>query len=445
MTARAAEPPSLAGGGPARFFYGWVVVAAMAAAGALSMALGALNFGLFVRPMGDELGFGRSVFGWAQSARQAGSAVTAPVVGTLLDRFGARILLAVAGATAGAAALVVGLIDQGWQLVLLFTLMGVVSLNGPGALVTTVPVTRWFVRSRGRALAFATIGTPLGGLLFVPLTQILIDLYGWRTAWMILGVVGAGLIVPLALILVRRQPEDLGLLPDGRRESIPTRPPGSDQTTRRASAWRVDERSWTRAEALRSGTFWRLVIVFSMVMLAQNSVGVHRIPDFTDRGFDPRLISYATALDAGAAGLSSFLSGLLTQRLPARLIGAVGFLLLAVAASLTILADSPVLMFVAMITFGLGIGVGLLMQSYLWAEYFGRQHLGAIRGAVMPITLLVGGTGAPLAGYVRDATGSYLVVWQAAVAMMLLGAVLLLLTPAPRPPGQTTRAETGLS
>jgi MFS family permease len=73
-----------------RFFYGWVVVAVMAAVGALSMALGSLNFGLFVRPMGDELGLGRSIFGWAQSARQAGSAATAPLVGALLDRFGAR-------------------------------------------------------------------------------------------------------------------------------------------------------------------------------------------------------------------------------------------------------------------------------------------------------------------------------------------------------------------
>ena len=428
---------------PPRFFYGWVVVAVMATTGALSMALGALNFGLFVRPMGDDLGIGRSVFGWAQSARQAGSAVTAPVVGTLLDRFGARVLLAVAGASAGVAALALGLIDQGWQLVALFTLMGVVSLNGPGALVTTVPVTRWFVRSRGRALAFATIGTPLGGLIFVPLTQVLIDLYGWRSAWMILGAVGGGLIVPLALIFVRRQPEDLGLPPDGRREPVGPCQSEPNRGARRAPALRADELSWTRAEALRSGTFWRLVIVFCTVMLAQNSVGVHRIPDFTDRGFDPRLISYATALDAGAAGLSSFASGLLTQRLPARLIGAIGFLLLALASCLTILADSTILMFVAMITFGLGIGVGLLMQSYLWAEYFGRQHLGAIRGTVMPIILLVGGTGAPLAGYVRDATGSYLVVWQAAVALMLLGAVLLMLTPPPRPSSQPRRAEAG--
>jgi hypothetical protein len=61
-----------------RLFYGWVIVAVMAAVGALSMALGSLNFGLFVKPMGDELGIGRAIFGWAQSTRQVASAVTAP-------------------------------------------------------------------------------------------------------------------------------------------------------------------------------------------------------------------------------------------------------------------------------------------------------------------------------------------------------------------------------
>jgi sugar phosphate permease len=410
-----------------------VIVAAMGTIGALSMALGTLNFGLFVRPMGDDLGFGRSVFGWAQSARQAGSAVTAPVVGTLIDRFGARLLLVGAAVVTGLALIGLGFSTEAWQLVALFTVMGLVSMSGPGALVTSVPVTKWFVRNRGRALAFASIGTPLGGLVFVPLTQVLIDQFGWRWAWIILAIIGAGSIVPLALLFVRRQPEDLGLLPDG-GAGRPRAAPSANASQRRREGSRPDERSWTRQEARRSGTFWRLVFVFSMVQLATNSVGVHRIPDFTDRGFDPRLIALATALDAGCAGLSSFSSGLLVQRFPPRLIGAGGFLLLALASGLTILASSTPAMFLAMMTFGLGIGVGLLLQSFIWADYFGRQHLGSIRGAVTPITLLVGGIGAPLSGYVRDLTGSYLAVWQAAIGMMLLGALILGTTRPPRPP-----------
>ena len=405
----------------------------MATVGALSMALGSLNFGLFVKPMGDDLEIGRAVFGWAQSARQATSAATAPVVGGLIDRFGVRVLLATAALMTGAALAGLSLISDGWQLVGLFGLMGLVGMSGPGALVTSVPVTKWFVRERGRALSFMSLGIPFGGLLFMPLTQLLIDGFGWRTAWVLLAALGAGLIVPLSLLFVRRQPEDMGLRPDG---DPPFHRAGGVATAERHPALEPlpsadPERSWTRAEALRSPTFWRLVFVFSMVMLATSSVGFHRIPAFMDRGLDPRLISIATALDASAAGLSTFAMGLLTRRVPTRYLGAGGFMLLAAASLLTIWAADHVTVFVSMIAFGLGIGTMMLMQNYLWADYFGREHLGSIRGAVTPITLLFGGIGAPIAGYVRDATGSYDPIWLPSTGLMILGAIVLALTPAP--------------
>ncbi|MBI2938818.1 MAG: MFS transporter [Chloroflexi bacterium] len=417
----------------APLFYGWVIVAVMATVGALCMALGSLNFGLFVKPMGDELGIGRSVFGWAQSARQVASAVTAPVVGGLIDRFGSRVLLTTAAVITGGAVFCLAFVSEGWQLVVLFALMGVVGMNGPGALVTSVPVTKWFVRNRGKAFSFMSLGIPVGGLIFVPLSQVFIDTVGWRNAWILLAVVGAGLIVPLSLIFVRRQPEDLGLLPDGG-------PPTPKPTVGTGHAGQMpappvsyEEHSWTRTEALHSATFWRLVFVFSVVGLATSSVALHRIPSFMDRGLDPRLVSYATALDAAAAGLSTFAMGLMTQRIPARFIGAGGFVMLTLASALTIVADNYAIMFLSMITFGLGIGTLMLTQNYLWADYFGRRHLGSIRGAVMPATLLFGGAGAPLAGYIRDFTGSYTLTWLAATVLMALGAVVMALTPPPRP------------
>ena len=79
-----------------RFFYGWIIVAVMGASGAVSMAMGSLNFGLFIKPMGDDLGIGRASFGWAQTARQSASSITSPVIGWLIDRFGSRVMLPVA-------------------------------------------------------------------------------------------------------------------------------------------------------------------------------------------------------------------------------------------------------------------------------------------------------------------------------------------------------------
>ena len=197
------------------FFYGWVIVFAMASAGAVSMAMGSLNFGLFIKPMGDDLGIGRAYFGWAQTARQVSSSVTSPPVGWLLDRFGSRVMLPVAALITGGAMITLSFIGSAWHLVALFAVMGLVGMSGPGALATSVPVLKWFVRRRGTAIAFVGLGIPIGAMVFVPLTQLFIDTWGWRTAWIALAVLGIGVIVPLSLVLVRRQPEDMGLLPDG--------------------------------------------------------------------------------------------------------------------------------------------------------------------------------------------------------------------------------------
>jgi predicted MFS family arabinose efflux permease len=123
--------------------------------------------------------------------------------------------------------------------------------------------------------------------------------------------------------------------------------------------------------------------------------------------------------------------GMLVNRLPARYLGAIGFILLATASVLTIYANSIFVMALSMAIFGLGIGGTMFLQNFLWADYFGRTHLGRIQGIVNPITLTIGGIGAPLAGYVRDSTGSYDSIWWAGVVLIVIGAVALAVT---RPP-----------
>ena len=413
-------------------FYGWVIVAVMGASGAVSMAMGSLNFGLYIKPMGDDLGIGRAAFGWAQTARQGAGALSSPIIGPLLDRFGARFLLPFAALATGVAMLGLANMQYAWHLVVLFSLMGFVGMSGPGALITSVPVLKWFVRDRGRALAFMSLGIPVGALLFVPLTQILIDAVGWRMAWVILAIIGVSVIAPLGAIFIRRQPEDMGMLPDGG-------PPADDGSAAGASTGErsaESEVSWSLQDAIRTTTLWRLVIVFSAVQLATGTVALHRIAAFMDRGLDPTLISFATAFDAVCAGAATFVFGMLVRRVPARFLGAVGFLMLAGASVMTIWAYNVPIMALSMAIFGLGIGGMMFLQNFIWADYFGRESVGAIRGIVNPINLVVGGLGAPAAGYVRDITGSYDPAWWAGVVLMTFGAVLTVLTPPPRAPGK---------
>lgn len=425
------------GGNRPRLFYGWVIVFVMATAGAVSMAMGSLNFGLFIVPMGNSLGIGRSWFGWAQTARQFSSSVTSPAVGWLLDRYGSRVMLPVAALVTGLAMIALAFMTDAWHLVALYAAMGLVGMSGPGALVTSVPVLKWFVRERGRAIAYMGLGIPIGAIVFVPLTQIFIDAWGWETAWIALACIGIGAIVPLAAIFVRRQPEDMGLLPDG-DAAPPTNGAGAGGAPAASAA--ALEYSWTVAQALRSPTFWSLVTVFSMVSLAVGTVAVHRIADFTDRGFDTTLISWATAFDAVCAGAATFAFGRLVSRVAARFLGAVGFGLLAIASVMTIYAQSDATMFGSMAIFGLGIGGMMFLQNFIWADYFGREYVGSIRGISMPINLIVGGIGAPIAGYAHEWTGTYTAMWWIGVGLMAASALLLLATAAPKPPGGGRRA-----
>jgi sugar phosphate permease len=408
-----------------------VIVAVLSLASAATMAMGGLTFGLFIKPMGDELGIGRAVFGWAQTARQIANAIASPTTGQLIDRFGVRVLLPAAIGVSALALVGLAVLNEAWQLVALFGLMGLAGLAGPGSLVTSVPIAKWFVRGRGRAMAVATLGNPIGGVIFVPLTQVLIDTSGWRAAWLIMAVAGAGIIIPLALTFIRRQPEDIGLLPDGAPLAQPTPPRTVSGARPAAVVFHDTEVSWTRHAVVRSVTFWRLVFVFAVVILGQSTVGVHRIPNFMDRGIDPTLVAYATALDAGTAGMSLFALGFLVDRLQVRYMGALGFLAVALGIYLTLRADAAPMMFASTATFGLGIGASLLLQNYIWADYYGRRNLGAIRGVVQPITLLFGGIGPPLAGYIRDVTGTYDGVWWAGLVLVLIGALTLATSPHP--------------
>ena len=411
--------------GQPSYFYGWVIVAVMAITGAVSMGMGSLNFGLFIKPMGDELGIGRAAFGWAQTARMGASSATSPLIGWLIDRYGSRVMLPVAALATGGALIGLAYVTTSWHLVVLFVVMGLVGMSGPGALVTTVPVLKWFVRNRGKAVAFVGLGIPFGALIFIPLTQVLINEIGWRNAWIVLAIIGISLIVPLGAIFLRRQPEDMGMLPDGGEPEGP-----DDGTSGRRRV--VDEVSWTVREAVRTTTMWRLVIVFSMVQMATGTVALHRIAAFMDRGMDPTLISFATAFDAVAAGGSTFMFGMLVRWVPSRFLGAVGFSMLAGASVLTIYATNLPIMFISMAVFGVGIGGMMFLNNYIWADYFGRGSVGAIRGLVNPINLVVGGIGAPAAGYVRDITGSYDQAWWVGVGLMSAAALLTIFTGAPR-------------
>jgi MFS family permease len=168
---------------PNGIFYGWVIVAVMWLVNFSTMATGNLSFGLFVIPMGGELGMSRSQLGWAVTARRIAAGASSFIVGRLLDRYGPRVMIPVSGAIIGVALLAVSRADTPWQVIALFSVLGLTGLAAPQNIMTSVPVAKWFRRKRGMALALAVSGVGIGGVFFLPFTQMLLGSVGWRTTW----------------------------------------------------------------------------------------------------------------------------------------------------------------------------------------------------------------------------------------------------------------------
>lgn len=411
-----------------RFFYGWVIVATMFAVNFSTMATGTLNYGLFVLPMQNELELSRATFGWMQTTRRLSAGVLSFAVGWMIDRYGPRVYIPVSALMIGGCLILVGMSNHAWQFILLFGLVGVSGLAAPNGLVTSVPVAKWFVRKRGRALAFATAGLGISGIVFLPVTQWLIDGYGWRSAWQALALMFMVISIPTAALFLRRQPEDMGLRVDG----DPPDEPAADQSGAGSTRPAAEEQIWTVREAFRTATMWKLIAVFALAGVAQGGASFHRIPYFVEKSYDPLLVSWSFAADAGGAAALALVAGWLADRIPIRYLAAASFSGFIVAILLMIYVSSAGMMFLSTIVFGCSVGIGMIVHTYIFAAYYGRAFLGTIRGIVMPINLLSAGLGAPLVGYLHDYAGSYMPAWWTLLFIYGSCSVLMLTALPPR-------------
>lgn len=398
------------------FFYGWVIVGTLFAVNFSTMATGTFNFGLFVIPMGITLGASRSLFGWAQTIRLVTGGISSIAIGKLLDNYGPRLLIPIATIIVFLAMLALAYISKPWHLLALFGLIGLTGLTAPGAMMSSVPTAKWFIINRGKALAWVTAGLGIGGIVFLPLSQLLIDNLGWRSAWIILAFCSITISFPLSLIFLRRQPEDIGLQPDGISSSLVKSKNLPSQTL---------EFPWTVSAAIQTKTFWQLIGFFFLLGLASGLSEVHRVPYWIDQGFKPQIVSYAMAADAALAALSIFTAGFLLDRFPSRNIAissCIGFFF---ATNLMIVAGNNFFLFSSTILWGLSVGIHMMVMSFIWVDYFGRTFAGSIRGVVLPASLISAGVGPPLAGYVYEATNSYAPVWWSLFVIYILAACLI--------------------
>jgi len=315
----------------------------------------------------------------------------------------------------------------------LFAVMGLADFSAPGNVITAVPITKWFVRKRGRATAIITMGFAVGGGSFALLQQALIASVGWRTALAIAALIIAVVLIPIPLLFMRRQPEDMGLLPDGAR--VRHRDESPEPV--------AQEEQWTLAEAVRTPTLWKVALAYLLSNFAVSGFLVHRAGFWEESGIPSGLIGAGFAVDSVGFAISAMAGGLLVERIPARLLAAGAATTQGLAIALAIVWVSQPAVIIAPFLFGLGGGTLVVVQTVIWADYYGRRFQGSIRGLVVPMMLLGFGLGPPSIGLMYDAAGgNYLVGFWFAAALMVPVTALLLSAKPPRRvrPGVAERA-----
>jgi MFS transporter, OFA family, oxalate/formate antiporter len=237
--------------------------------------------------------------------------------------------------------------------------------------------------------------------------------------------------VPAWLFLVRR-PEDMALLPDGR-------PPAAAVAGGRGGTRAIAEPSFSRAEAMRTPAFWLLALYTTVIFPGQAGVSLHQAPHLIERGLTPGMAAGVVSVFSVAAGLGSIAFGLAGRRLGVRGGLALAAALASGGTALMLAIAGPLTGYVAASLFGAGIGGVLTILPLAWADYFGRNSFGAIRGAALTVQVTAQAAGPLLSGVLRDLTGTYTASLTAFAALSGCGILLALLARAPRRPDETRR------
>ena len=426
LTAR--PPPAERRGG---VFWGWWLVIGAAVGQFVALGSSGAVAGVFLRPMTEDLGWTAAEYTLGGSAAFLLGGVIGVLVGQLVDRYGARPLMLVGACVYVGSFLAMSRVEVLWQFVVLSMLSGGAGYTLVGPLVVNAALAKWFVVRRGWAIALGSSGVALAGLT-MPITMTgVVDSMGWRDSYVILGVFVFAILAPAALVM-RRRPEDYGLLPDG---LDPDAAAGAD-----AEAVEAQERdaanSYTRGEALRTPAIWLLIVGYGLNIMALTAILVHAIPFLTDHGFTRTEAALAIAVNGGANLTSKFVWGYFLQRVQVRYLAATA-LSISAAGVVLMLVSGQVgalpLMFFAFFCWGFGFGGTIPVSEFIWAKYFGRVHIGAVRGVGVPFTIVFGAAGPILAGIYFDVAGSYAGVFAFFVAAYLIGALAILVSREPPP------------
>jgi MFS family permease len=411
-----------------RVFYGWWIVLL----GSLSIAVGAgiliHGFTVFFLPLKRDFAVNSASIALVYGATRLEGGADGPLVGYLIDRWGPRVMMLIGATLAGLGFLVLSVVQTFWQFFFVYIFVASIGFNAGFFHPVYAVVNSWFIRHRGKAFAITGAAASIGGMVMAPLLSHLILNFGWRTGAVMAGLILLFVAIPAALP-IRRNPESMGLFPDG----------GSPPADVPAGETRVQERvphpEFTVREALRTLDYWVLFSAIALRVSITVALTIHFVPIFVWKGLTEVQSAYLVSLFALSTIPTTLVCGWFGDRWDKSLMCGLGVLPTMGGMLLLTYGHSGISLYALPV--GLAITMGTVPLNWaLIGDFFGRRSYGTLRG------IMVVGTGlgtflSPIyAGWVFDRTETYAPALWVFFTVHLLAAVLFFLLHRRSPQGR---------
>ncbi|MBN2242625.1 MAG: MFS transporter [Acidobacteria bacterium] len=421
-------------------FYGWIN---LVAAGVIGIIGGfyVVSHSYFLRPLVNTFGWDYEAVSRAQQINVIALGLCGPLAGFFIMKFGARRAIVLGNLLGFAGFLLLYFHSSLWQLYLGFGLLVGTAAGLGGMLATTTVVNNWFFRKRSMALGIFLGTGGLGGIFMGPSIQASIENYGWRNTYLFISLLVLVFAVIIPGILIRNKPADLGQVPDGpdrasvfskKRKPVP--PKAAYKTA-------VD---FTLGEAVRTRCYWLLIAYFSMNMLAMNALMFPQIAYLEDIGIASIVAAFALSTMTGVMTFSQFGTGFLGMRFSMHSIAIGAEIIKTAGLVICVTTQSLFFAFVYMVVLGLSFGAFIVATMNIFPNYFGTAHYPKIMGFARLFFAIIGSFGAPIAGYIKDTTGSFVPAFRGSIVIVFIGILFLALARPPVHPSlKTPQPEAG--
>ena len=413
-------------------FYGWIILGVGALGTYVATGVAQVTLGGVQSLITDDTGWDRRSLALAVSAGTWSGAVITPFMGRLSDRYGPRILMPPAVLITGVCFFIIAGSSQLWQFYVGYIIARAV---GNPTLVGVVPRTaaiNFFQRQRGLALGLTSTFRPIGGAINIQIISIVAAAYSWRAAYRYLGVFSLVLIAPL-FIMMRRRPEDIGLLPDGDPAPTVGGPTTTDaETDSNSGADDASEHVWTAGQAALTTAFWFILVAEMLTILTSATVGFQIVPFLVDGGMSQPIAVTALSLSSLLGALVNPVWGVSADRYPPRRLALISLSTTLFITTFFLIIDGGIPGVIVAILWGIASGGLNILGSVLLARYFGRESFGAITGLMGPFQFGALGLGPILGATLFTVTGAYTVIW---IFSLVSYVVAIGLFYALRPPG----------